>query len=140
MAYSIFLDVNVLVDFFLTDRKNHLDAIEIIRLSEEGTVKSHVSESVINTTGYLVRKSIYFPTYKNAIIELLTFVKVLPCSSTIICNAYMNSKNDLEDAVLYQIALEHRLSHFVTSNVKDFKKIVHPSLQVVNTKEILEII
>ena len=61
-------------------------------------------------------------------------------SNLIVQNAYKNAKNDLEDAVLYQIALEHKMDYFISSDVKDFKKIAKNSLPIVSAKKMLGII
>jgi predicted nucleic acid-binding protein len=140
MAYNIFLDVNVVVDFFLNSRDGHAEAVKLMDAAEKKIVNIYLSESVINTTAYLTRKSIYFNSFKEAMNEMLLFSKVLPCSNIIIKNAYSIAKNDLEDAVLYQLAMHHQLDYFVTSDVKDFKKIQHPLLPVVTAKKMVELI
>lgn len=140
MAFKIFLDINILVDTFLDFREGNSNAQTIINRSEVGILDSYVSESVINTTVYLTRKSVKADLLKTGIYELLKFITVLPCNNDTITSAYHNAKNDLEDAVLYQIALENKLDYFVTSDTKEYKKIQHPLLPVVTAKQILEII
>lgn len=140
MAYNIFLDTNIIVDFFVAERKEHKNAVNLIDAAEKNFVKACISESVINTTAYLVGKSLHVSEFRKAMIELNTFIKVLPCSNIIIGNAYKSNANDLEDAVLYQIASEGKADYFITSNKKDFKKIASASLPVVSTKEILELL
>ena len=140
MACSIFLDVNIIVDFFLEDRAGHEDAVQIISAAEKRTINICLSESVINTTVYLTRKSVTADIFKQGLNEMLLFGRVLPCNNSIIRQAYSIAKNDLEDAVLYQLAMHHRLDYFVTSDVKDFKKIQHPLLPVVTAKKMVELI
>ena len=140
MAYKIFLDTNIVVDFFVHSRQEHASALDLISLAEKEEISIYFSETVINTTTYLVRKSTYFNQFKILMEELFSFVQVLPCSNLIVQNAYKNAKNDLEDAVLYQIALEHKMDYFITSDIKDFKKIAKNSLPIVSAKKMLGII
>lgn len=140
MAYSVFLDTNIVVDFFLPDRNGHKYAVAIIEAAEKMVLKACFSESVLNTTTYLIRKSIYAREFKKAMLEFNTFIKVLPCSNKTVEHAYHHAKNDLEDAVLYQIALEGKMDYFITSNMKDLKKLEQSSLPVVTAKELLTII
>jgi len=140
MAFKIFLDTNIIVDFFIPSRKEHNNAKRIIELAEEGELLAFLSESVINTTAYLVRKSAYFNSFKLLMIELIGILNVLPCSNSTIHNAYLRAKNDLEEAVLYQLALEHDLDYFVTSDITDYKKIASPSLPVITSSELIKIV
>jgi predicted nucleic acid-binding protein len=140
MAYNIFLDVNIVVDFFLNSREGHAEAVRLIGAAEKEIVNIYLSESVINTTAYLVRKSIHYYSFKEGMNEMLIFGKVLPCSNMIVRNAYRIAKNDLEDAVLYQLAMHHKLDFFVTSDIKDFRKIQHPLLPVVTAEKMLDIL
>ncbi len=56
MAYKIFLDTNIIVDL-LMERDFELDAIhEIFKLSEKEIVDLYISESVIATIFYILRK------------------------------------------------------------------------------------
>ena len=140
MALKVFLDVNIIVDFFLESRTGHKEAVQILSAVEDGKIDLCVSETVINTSVYLTRKSVVADVFKKGINDMLLFGKVLPCNNNTVHQAYLNAKNDLEDAVLYQIALENKMEYFVTSDIKDYKKIQHPLLPVVTAKQLLKII
>ncbi len=43
---------------------------------------------------------------------------------------------DFEDALLYQVALHHQMDYFVTSNVKDFRKIQQQVLPVIRARDL----
>ncbi len=140
MAYKIFLDINILVDFVDSSRTEHQAAKDLFALIDESRVQAYFSESVINTSAYLVRKVIPVTIFNRLIVRLLQLVKVLPCSNLIVEQAYHLAKNDLEDSVLYQIALSNKLDFFITNNKKDFDKIAHPSLKVVSAREALNLL
>jgi len=140
MAYKVFLDINILVDFLDMDRKEHAPAKELFEAIEKRQIKAYFSESIINTTAYIIRKRIKIDTFKQLMSDLLLLIKVLPCTNPIVLEAYKNAKNDLEDAVLYQIALNNKMDYFITSDNKDFEKLADKSLPIFSAKKLLELI
>ena len=140
MAYKVFLDINIMADFLDADRKEHIAAVALFSAIEKQKIKAYFSESVVNTTGYILRKIIEVDVFKELMADLLAIIKVLPCTNETIKTAYSNAKNDLEDAVLYQIALNGMLDYFITSDNKDFQKIADKSLPVFSAKKLLELI
>ena len=140
MANKIFLDINIMVDFIDSSRQEHQAAKDLFNQIEQQNIQAYFSESVINTSGYLVRKVVPLPVFNKLILRLLELIKILPCSNIIVEQAYKNGKGDLEDAVLYQIALSNRLDYFITNDKKDFNKIAHPSLKVVSASEALALL
>lgn len=137
MAYKVFIDVNIFLDLFDISRIGHLDAKKLFGAIEEGNAKGYISESIVNTTSYLVRKLMDKKIFKQMVIDLMELITILPCSNTIIKQAYRNAKNDLEDAVLYELALINGLEYFITSNIKDLKKLEQKSLSVMTTHDFL---
>jgi predicted nucleic acid-binding protein len=135
MACKIFFDTNIIVDYCLASREGHQNAIELMTKIDDFYLQAFISESVVNTTTYLIQKIISIEEIKRLIIDLTSVIHILPCSNKIIEEAYQRAKNDLEDAVLYQIALHGKMDYFITSNIKDFKKIEHPLLPVVSAKK-----
>ncbi len=140
MAHKIFLDINILVDFLDRDREEHTPAKQLFKAIENKKIKAYFSESVINTTAYIIRKRINVDTFKQLMSDLLLLIKVLPCTNPIVREAYKNAKNDLEDAVLYQIALNNKMDYFITSDNKDFEKLADKSLPIFSAKKLLELI
>jgi predicted nucleic acid-binding protein len=140
MGYKIFLDINVVADFLDTERKEHVNTTKLFEEIEKENFQAYFSESVVNTSSYILRKLISLSDFKLVMDDLVSFIKILPCTNVIIQEAYKNAKNDLEDAVLYQIAMAGKMDYFVTSDTKDFKKIQHPSLRVVSAKQLLEFV
>ena len=48
MAIEIFLDTNIIVDYFDANRIGHSDARKIISQIEDGEISGCISESVVN--------------------------------------------------------------------------------------------
>ncbi len=140
MGSKIFLDTNILIDYFDKTRGNHFSAREIIMRIEKNSIKGFISESVINTTVYLIKKGYTIIELRKNMDELISMFTVLPCSNTTIHKAYRLPTNDLEDAVLYQLALENKLDYFITEDKKGFKKLSSPLLPVLNGIELLKLI
>lgn len=140
MGSKIFLDTNILIDYFDKTRGNHFSAREIIMRIEKNSIKGFISESVINTTVYLIKKGYTIIELRKNMDELISMFTVLPCSNTTIHKAYRLPTNDLKDAVLYQLALENKLDYFITEDKKGFKKLSSPLLPVLSGIELLKLI
>src|SRR5665647_600778 len=83
MAYKIFLDTNILLDL-LMERNFELDAIHgIFKLSDKGIADLHISESIITTIFYILRKEKKIDTL-SALRELCKTINVLPFSKDIL--------------------------------------------------------
>ena len=138
MGFNIFLDTNIIIDYFLATRLHHNAAKKIIASIEIGDISGHISESVLNTSAYILSKAIAISDLKDYLLEMVSMMKVLSCSNSTIQMAYKNSVNDLEDAVLYQLALEGKLDYFITSDIKDFRRLEKPSLPVISATEFIK--
>ena len=139
MAYKIFLDVNILVDFFDGSRQHHEPTKQLMQKIEDEIIAGFVSESVINTTVYLIQKGYAPKDLRKIINDLSGILFVLPCSNKTIQAACLLPMNDLEDAVLYQLALENKLDYFLTHDKGAYKKLTTPILPVVTAKEFLKL-
>lgn len=135
MAYKIFLDTNIIVDF-LIERKYDLDAInEIFRLAEKEIIELYVSESVITTTFYILRKQKEIDTLA-AFREMLKIVNIVIFSKDILYYPLENYQ-DTEDGILYFSASKAKMNYFITRNVKDFI-FLFPSLPVMSPTNFLK--
>lgn len=134
MAYKIFLDNNIIIDL-LAERNYELDSInEIIKLSEKGITDLYISESIITTSFYLLRKEKKINTL-SALRELCKTVNVISFSKDIL---YFPIENyiDKEDGILYFLAVKAKMDYFITRNIKDFI-FLFPSLPVMSPTNFL---
>ncbi|MEP6466221.1 MAG: type II toxin-antitoxin system VapC family toxin [Parafilimonas sp.] len=135
MAYKIFLDTNIIVDFLQPVRPFHDDARELFIQLSKDVFTAFISESVLTTTVYLIRKD-YSVSQLNLLLHNLNQkMQMLSCSNYHVSTAIQKQPSDFEDALLYQIALHHRMDYFITSNLKDFSKIKTPQLPVLRAKD-----
>lgn len=129
MDYKIFLDTNIIVDL-LMERKYELDAInEIFILAGMEKISLYISESIIATTFYLLRKEKKIDPLA-AFREMCKTMNVIPFSKDILYYSLEKYK-DKEDGLLYLLAHKARMNYFITRNVKDFS-FQFPSLPVIS--------
>lgn len=140
MAYKVFLDTNIIVDFLQPVRPFHEDAQALFLLLSKNVFAAYISESVITTTPYLIRKDYPVDEINSILKNLNQKLKILTCTNMHVLAALQNHPPDFEDALLYQVALHHQMDYFVTSNAKDFKKIQQPALPVVKAGELNKIL
>ncbi|MEO7393307.1 MAG: PIN domain-containing protein [Chitinophagaceae bacterium] len=139
MATKIFLNTNIVLDVLDDKRPFHASAVEIWRKIETNHLDAYISESVVTATDYILQKTTRKPLRINLLTELLYFLQILPCTTLICINAFQNTFSDLEDTILYQIALVGDVDYFITNDSKAQKKLSSGTLPVISTKEFLNI-
>lgn len=122
MAYKLFVDSDIVIDFF-TDREPHVNpSSELFELNEQGHVSIYLSAVSINNIYYIVRK---FLGHKKTleIVELLTeMTEIIGTTKTEIIQALKNDFSDYEDSIQYSSALTIKgLDAIITRNIKDYK-------------------
>lgn len=122
MEYKLFVDSDVVIDFF-TDREPHANpASELFELNEQGNVKLYLSAVSINNIYYIVRR---FLGQKKTIevVELLTeMTEIVGITKKEIIQALKNNFSDYEDSVQYSSALTIKnLDAIITRNIKDYR-------------------
>ncbi len=122
MEYKIFLDSDVVIDFF-TDREPFANpASELFELNEQGKVKLYLSAISINNIYYIVRR---FLGHKKTIevVQLLTeMTEIVGTTKKEIIQALKNDFSDYEDSVQYSTALTIKdLDAIITRNIKDYR-------------------
>ena len=140
MAYKVFIDTNIIVDFLQPVRPFYKDAHDLFMHLYDNNIIAFTSESVITTTVYLIQKDYSVEKINQLIKSLNQRLKILACTNQLISYAVGKNPPDFEDALLYEIALHNQLDYFITSNIKDFKKIQQPGLPVIRAKELNKIL
>jgi predicted nucleic acid-binding protein len=115
-------------------------ALQLWQLIESGDPSAFISESIVTTTDYILQKTLAKSARLSLLSELLGFLQLLPCNTLTCQKAIKSSFPDLEDALLYQLAMENDLDYFITSDTRALKKLAVPNLPVVSAREFLKII
>lgn len=138
MGSKIFIDANVLLDFLLK-RENYNDAKQLIQQITEHKLQGFISPSTLHILGHWLTKNYNSETAKTLLLSLLADITVIGCSHQI-AEAALNSKiTDIEDALQYYTAIEHKMDCFISGD-KQLKKSAVGSLVVYSLKEFLELI
>lgn len=128
MAYKLFLDTNIIIDYVL-ERKQELEAIkEIIYLAESEKIGLFISESTITTLFYVLQKQKIeaLPVLR----ELCKIINIIPFSKEVLYLPVEKYK-DIEDGLIYFLALKSKMNYFITRNVKNFT-FIFPPLPVIS--------
>ena len=137
MAHKIFFDINILIDLLDDKRGSHPEAVRLIEQAEAAVCYAFVTESVLNTTAYLIRKDYTSSKLRQLFNHLLSFVELIPVTTLIYTSGVQRTINDVEDAILYTAALHASVDFFITNDIKDFKRLEIPTLPVMTAKDFL---
>ena len=140
MVTKIFLDTNIILDVFDDKRIFHQDSVSVYKLVEDGTLSAFLSETVLTVTDYILQKVMTSKNRKMLFKELNGLIKILPCTNKSFEKALHYNFKDLEDALLYEIALENNLDYFVTNDMDAKKKLQSSIMQVISPKGLLKIL
>ena len=134
MAYKLFLDTNIIIDY-VQERKHELDAInEIMYLAGLDKIELFISESSVTNSFYVLQKQKIdaLPVLR----EICKTINFIPFSKDILYYPIEKYK-DAEDGLLYFLASKAKMDYFITRNVKDFTYLF-PSLPVMSPTNFLK--
>lgn len=122
MEYKLFIDSDVVIDFF-TDREPHANpASELFELNEQGSVKLYLSALSINNIYYIVRRFLGHKKTLEVVEALTEMTEIVGTTKKEIIQALKNNFTDYEDSVQYSSALTIKdLDAIITRNTKDYR-------------------
>jgi predicted nucleic acid-binding protein len=123
MAYKLFIDTNVFLDFLMQRGKDWENAKAIFDLAEQDTIEIYTSASSVLNIMYVMSS---YKLGRREIIahasSILSFTKLINPDNITFEIALSSSFKDLEDAVQYHTALNIQgVNYFITSNTRDYK-------------------
>jgi predicted nucleic acid-binding protein len=137
MATKLFLDTNIILDLLDRDRPFSKESEVLFKFIEEGAFLAYFSESVITTTDYVLIKKFANAKRISILNDLLKLITIIECSNTIVQNALLKNEPDVEDAILYELALTEKLDYFITNDKQALKKKATKKLPIITTKDFL---
>lgn len=137
---SIFVDTNIILDFFLK-RENFDYAKTIIDYAKEQKEIECITTSMVTDIHYLLQKGDNSNKYnsfeaQDILSDLMKYIDVIQVTKEDIINALSLRWKDFEDALQYSTAVASGIECIVTNNTKDFKD---ADIKVMTPKEFLEI-
>lgn len=137
MPKRVLFDINVVLDVIEARLPHNQFSGPCLAMAEAGEITGMISACSIDTLAYLLERDMT-PTKARAIVSsLLAFLEVAPVDGHAISTAIEAKWNDLEDAILYQVAVASKCDYLVTRNVRDFLITDEDPLPVVTPKAFL---
>jgi predicted nucleic acid-binding protein len=136
MAFRIFLDANILLDFTLK-RDDYAVSRKLIEWAVKGRVQAFITPSIVHITGYWLTKAYGPAKAKELLLTLLADIQIIDIGQETTINALHSKMNDIEDSLQYYSAMHHKLDYFITRD-KGLKKSAIAVLPVCSPEEFLE--
>lgn len=123
MAFKLFIDSDVVIDFF-TDREPFANAAsELFELNEKNIIVLYMSAISINNIYYIVRKFLGHNRALEVIESLTEMTEIIGTTKQEVIKALKNDFKDFEDSIQYSSALTiEGLDAIITRNIKDYRK------------------
>jgi predicted nucleic acid-binding protein len=135
MAFRIFLDADILLDFTLK-RESYAIVRQLMEWVVGGRVQVFITAAVVQDVGRAL-SGVYGPMQaKELLLALLAEVQVIDAGYEMTVNALHSRMDDISDALSYYTALHHRLDYFITRD-NDLLKVAIPVLPVCTPEEFL---
>ena len=135
---SIFLDTNVLIDFFADRKPFSIEAARLFNYSIKKKINLYISAVSYNNIYYILRQSCSHIETIKILTELNEWTVVIDVSKEIINKSLKSDFRDFEDAIQYNCAKSlKKIDFIVTRDTKDFKT---SSLPILTPKEAVTLI
>ncbi|HEY0056103.1 MAG TPA: PIN domain-containing protein [Pedobacter sp.] len=136
MAFKVFLDANVCLDFLLR-RENYPQTKKIFQKIFNEDISSFVTPAIVHIMAFYLAKHYGKKMVKTIILDLLASVRVVDCTHEIAINAVSSRMTDIEDALQYYAAMHHKIDYFISLD-KNLIKTAIPVLPVYSPEEFLK--
>ncbi len=138
MTYRVFLDANVVLDFLLK-RAEYDSAKRLMQLIVEQKIQGFVTPAIIHILAYWLSKAYGNKKARLLIQSFISHVEVIDCTHDIVEIALQSKITDIEDALQYYTAIEHKLNYFISRD-KELKESATNLLPVLNLDEFLNVV
>jgi len=130
---NIFLDTNVLIDFFADRKPFSIEAAKLFNYSFKKKINIYISAVSYNNIYYIIRQSYSHTETIKILAELNEWTDIIDVTKDIIRKAIKSDFKDFEDAIQYNCAKSlSKIDFIVTRDTKDFKS---SSLPILTPKE-----
>lgn len=135
---NIFLDTNVIIDFFADRKPYSMEAARLFNYSIKKEIDIYISAVSYNNIYFILRQSCSHTKTIKMLSELNEWTDIIDVSKDIIKKALKSDFKDFEDAIQYNCAKSlSKIDFIVTRDTKDFKS---SSLPVLTPKEAVSLV
>jgi len=113
MAFRIFLDTDILLDFTLK-REAYASARQLMEWAVKGRIQVFITSNIVHIAGYWLTKAYGPVKAKELLAALLADIQVIDIGVGPTVNALHSRISDVEQALQYYTALHHKLDYFIT--------------------------
>lgn len=125
----IFLDTNILIDFFAGRKPFSIEAAKLFNYSFKNKINIYISAVSYNNIYYILRQSCSHTETIKMLSELNEWTDIIDVSKEIIKKSLKSDFKDFEDAIQYNCAKSiNKIDFIVTRDTKDFKTSLLPIL------------
>ncbi len=120
---KIFIDTDVILDFFFDRKPFSDDATKLFILCERKVVTGFVTPVILSNVYYLLRKTAKHEKVIEKLKMLINLIEIATINKATILEALNSEFKDFEDALQnYSAQHDKDIQVIVTRNVKDFKE------------------
>ena len=135
---NIFLDTNVLIDFFADRKPFSIEAARLFNYSFKKEINIFISAVSYNNIYYILRQSCSHTETIKMLNELNEWTDIIDVSKDVIKKSLKSDFKDFEDAIQYNCAKSlSKIDFIVTRDTKDFKL---SSLPILTPKEAVSLV
>ena len=119
---TIFLDTNIVIDYFQSREPFVRYARSIFELCANGKLSAGISSQSVADIFYILRKDYTVSKRKSMLLDICKMFDVVGADKTIVMNALMNEDfSDFEDCIQSECANIINAEYIITRNVEHFK-------------------
>jgi len=135
---NIFLDTNVLIDFFADHKPSSIEAARLFNYSFKKEINIYISAVSYNNMYNILRQSCSHAETIKILTELNEWTDIIDVSKDIIKKSLKSDFKDFEDAIQYNCAKSlSKIDFIVTRDTKDFKP---GTLPILSPKEAVSLV
>jgi len=123
---SVFVDTDIILDFFLGREPFSQAAARLFSLSRRGEIQVSVTVLSFANTFYLLRKQVGIEKSKELLCSFRQWVTVLTVDAATLDHALASPFSDFEDALQYHAALPAGMTAVITRNIRDYRNAAIP--------------
>ncbi|MFD2203051.1 type II toxin-antitoxin system VapC family toxin [Shivajiella indica] len=136
MAFKVFFDANIILDFFLKRKGNEDSITNIFRLVDEEKIEPYLSISILQICAYYLERAHGATLAKQILERILNDFKIITGDKLTVLHAIKSDLTEIEDAIHYFMALENKMEAIVTSELK-FIKYSSPTMPILTAQDLV---